>query len=281
MTDGVDPIPGLVTFGSFTDWIQVDDLTAWWRLGDTFTFASSVTDAMLNSATFDANDASRHLDYAEPSSSDRPTLQVAHTELGTSDDGAVEFNKTSSSSGGPYFFSTDAQVTAVAQFGTTSDLLQTVSLFLKGKAWSFGTWFGPVAGMWGMDGSGSFNVGWVVQVEMQTGQLSFVAKPAGGASTYQINGPILVDDQWYHVAVTWDGTNWRLYVNGGFYAATTGTSAPANPSDLQGFSIGYAKYDSGATFTNNYFYGMVDEIALYRRVLTDLEIARIAGWFAL
>lgn len=278
LCDGPDPIPGICELydliGNYEDVVRNEDLTVWWRLGDTFTFGSSVADAMLNTADFDADDADRHLDYAEPSSSNRPTLHVAHSELGAFDDGAVEFNKTGSSSGGPYFFQSNAELDAVAQFGTTGDLCQTVSLWVKVKAGGDAI-YGPVCGIWGMDGTGSDNVGWVVEVELTTYALRFRAKPTIG-TTYTITGPTLTVDTWYHVAVTWDGTTWLLYVNGAFYDDTTGSSAPGTPSDLSDFAIGYAKYDSGATSTSNYFYGSVDDVALYRRVLTAAEISRIA-----
>lgn len=271
---GADPIPGICDLfdllGNYEDVVRNDDLTIWWRLGDTFTFASSVADAMADTAEFDS-DSPRSLDYTEPSSSNRPTLQVAHAELDTSDDGAVEFNNATTS--GPYFFGSSNEVRDVTQFGTTGDKARTVSCFLKVKA-GVGAIPGPAVGRWGMDGSGALNVGWVIEVDQSTFVLSF--ETAGGGAPDVITGPTLTADTWYHVAVTFDGTTYSLYVDGAFVDDVT-AGAPTEHADSYGTTIGYAKYDSGATFANRYFYGSVDDVAFYRRVLTATEIARIAG----
>ena len=277
MCGGADPIPGICDLfdliGNYEDAIRNEDLTVWYQLGDTFTFASSVSDALVDVADFDL-DSPRNLDYTEASSSNRPTLQVAEA-VDEDDPGAIEFNW-SASSGGPEFSSSASELDDVTQFGTTADLAQTVSCWAKVKD-GLGSIYGPVCGRWGMDGTGSNNVGWVIEIEQDTYVLRFRAKPTISIE-YLITGPTLTVDTWYHIAVTWDGTTWILYVNGAAYDDTTGTSAPVDPSTTGGFRIGGPNdYDSGATSAERWFYGSVDSVAFWRRVLTPTEIAAIAA----
>jgi hypothetical protein len=73
-------------------------------------------------------------------------------------------------------------------------------------------------------------------------------------------------DEWHHVTATGDGANLRLYVDGilidvGSDATTTyGSSATA-------FCVG-----ANVSGTGHYFPGVIDEVVVYDRALTDAEI---------
>lgn len=89
---------------------------------------------------------------------------------------------------------------------------------------------------------------------------------SGTVSLLQSNLPIQIG-QWYHLAVTIDGTTARLYVNGSLEAS--GTTA-ANYTPHPDTRIGSASCCSGDNFA-----GQVDEVSFYKRALTDAEIQAI------
>ncbi len=75
--------------------------------------------------------------------------------------------------------------------------------------------------------------------------------------------------QWYDYAVTYDGTNSTLYVNGkNIYSATSG-NAPDTWSPL---TIGAGKWDYGPIDGIRWFAGSMDEVAIYTNVLSALQI---------
>ena len=94
-------------------------------------------------------------------------------------------------------------------------------------------------------------------------------RPSGGgtfgAGTAYVSGPTASPvNAWTHVALTYDGTTLRLFVNGIQAAtkATTGTiQATANPLWIGGNS------PTASTST-----GLIDEVRVYNRALTQAEI---------
>jgi len=99
----------------------------------------------------------------------------------------------------------------------------------------------------------------------------------GGILQFQINGaygaaligsyafsPAL--DQWYHVAVTRQSTNYVFFINGS--AVSTNNDSRAIPNSASPLMIGEAE--------GNYFFnGLLDEISIYNRALAASEIAAI------
>lgn len=83
------------------------------------------------------------------------------------------------------------------------------------------------------------------------------AKEAGAA----INA-----NEWTHVVGTYDGTTVRIYLNGEVKAEMNASVAiPANASS---FVIG------GTQESRDWFDGMIDEVKLYNRGLTEDEVQR-------
>lgn len=124
--------------------------------------------------------------------------------------------------------------------------------------------------MIGRDGGGGGHPHWWVGAQQGTGLVIFnlLDTGANGVATYSTTA--INDDEWHHIiAVRDNGADMnRLYIDGikedsagydyaaGFEAATT-------------LGIGYMAYAG----TPDYFYnGMLDEIALYMRALSDDEI---------
>lgn len=84
-----------------------------------------------------------------------------------------------------------------------------------------------------------------------------------GATAYILN-------EWYHVAMTYDGANLRLYVNGVLDGSTAATGSII--STTQPLRIG-----GGAPTgqLQNYLTGRLDEVSLYSRALSPSEIAAV------
>ena len=96
--------------------------------------------------------------------------------------------------------------------------------------------------------------------------------------------PVNVDDNvrrlpsatWVHVALTWDGTKRRLFVNGVLDAEDepTGSLQPnQDPLEIGGRMRNPADPSAGLTYG---FVGLMDSIKLFNRALSDEEIAQLA-----
>jgi hypothetical protein len=94
-----------------------------------------------------------------------------------------------------------------------------------------------------------------------------------GTNAYSYTtGPVLTDNAWNHIAVTFDGETTRIYVNGVEVDSTTAMSG-VKPYATQQFDLG-----RNASRT---FQGRLDAVQIYPRVLSAGEIAeqaRISGW---
>lgn len=101
------------------------------------------------------------------------------------------------------------------------------------------------------------------------GQWVFDSLLGHGNSYTVLTGATTVQaDSWYHVAMTFDGSTLKLYVNGALDGSVAGT--PPSPT-TQPFVIG------GLTSGPFNFNGLVDEVSVYNRALTDAEVAQIYG----
>lgn len=90
------------------------------------------------------------------------------------------------------------------------------------------------------------------------------------------NVRVLPPATWIHVALTWDGTHRRLFVNGVLDAedTPTGTLAPNQDAlEIGGRMADPANPAAGLTYA---FRGMMDSIKLFNRALSDAEIAQLA-----
>ncbi len=74
--------------------------------------------------------------------------------------------------------------------------------------------------------------------------------------------------QWRHVVMVHDGSNNKLFINGGLKKSVA--SAGALGKTTKPFGIGYDAIDGGSNFN-----GSLDDIKLYNRALTDVEVAAL------
>jgi len=102
-----------------------------------------------------------------------------------------------------------------------------------------------------------------------TALLSDNGTDAVGANTV---GGVLAVDTWAHVAVVYNGTDIRIYVNGAL--SENGSDNPASYSG--GIYNGTAEvHVGGRDGSTNYFDGLIDEAAVFDRALSADEIADI------
>jgi hypothetical protein len=92
-----------------------------------------------------------------------------------------------------------------------------------------------------------------------------------GRAADQLQGATDLDMQWHHIAVRWDGAQKSVWLDG----VLDGVSAePANEFTASPINLGADQISGGAI--NAAFTGLADDIAIYGRALTDVEMAAIA-----
>ncbi|MBA4356401.1 MAG: hypothetical protein C0405_01600 [Desulfovibrio sp.] len=94
-----------------------------------------------------------------------------------------------------------------------------------------------------------------------------------GAATRQVTSAALpTDNQWYHVAATWDAASLKVYINGTLSNTAANTGAIAATVNASAVTIG-----SQLPVSPYYgFTGIIDEVFMYNRALTATEIANMA-----
>jgi hypothetical protein len=96
--------------------------------------------------------------------------------------------------------------------------------------------------------------------------ISFNWNGSSITSTYPIN-----TDGWYHVAVTFNGTNYKLYIDGiPVQSAVSGTNPIENTANCLFWSYG-SKYWKSI----NYFNGWMDEFRIWKVELTVAQIRQM------
>ncbi len=105
-------------------------------------------------------------------------------------------------------------------------------------------------------------------IRTSTSKLEFYM---GNGSTYNsvLGNTALSIGSWYHVAVTFDGSALRLYVNGSLDNSTTTTITPTDQGTNT--QIGMA-IDTGVTPNGGPMNGYIDEVRIYNRTLSSTEI---------
>lgn len=86
-----------------------------------------------------------------------------------------------------------------------------------------------------------------------------------------ISTTVLQQDVWYHVAGAYDGTTARIYVNG-LLESSVEKPGPLLPSSGGAMKIGQ---ESAAGENPEVFNGLIDEVELFNRALSDEEIATL------
>jgi RHS repeat-associated protein len=87
--------------------------------------------------------------------------------------------------------------------------------------------------------------------------------PGGQQELASPNGVVPVG-QWHHVAATWDGATFKIYVDGVERASAALTGTPETSTDALYLGASYGSAD--------WFNGRLDEVRVYNRALTPAEI---------
>ncbi|MDB6022805.1 MAG: Immunoglobulin I-set domain protein, partial [Pedosphaera sp.] len=88
-----------------------------------------------------------------------------------------------------------------------------------------------------------------------------------GGAVYTFNGPAITLLKWYHLAVTWDGTNAAFYVNGASQGSAAINYKAVDPTTGYSGAIG-----AGPQTGHGAFAGGVDEVAFYDYALSGAQI---------
>ena len=81
----------------------------------------------------------------------------------------------------------------------------------------------------------------------------------------------LDDGTWHHVACTWDGTNAYIYVD------NVKSTATAYSTDIVYVSACHLRMGSNAYADGTFYGGLLDEVAIFNRALTDAEVEDLYG----
>ena len=124
-----------------------------------------------------------------------------------------------------------------------------------------------------VDKGGANNSGWMINFEANA-RLQFLAYFTNGSTERTSDYNLIEQNVWQHIVVTWDGSamaaNVKMYLNG---------SEMANRATFDGRGsrkndAAYHLYIGDAT-TLSPFYGLIDEVRIYNRVLSTDEIQRL------
>lgn len=114
--------------------------------------------------------------------------------------------------------------------------------------------------------------GWRLTLNYPSRQLGFeLGRPKPAHATGIRSEASVSDGDWHHLAVTWDGSEMRLYLDGLRTAQGNFQEAYAPPPPGAAFRIGYANAGMGSVVLD------VDEVAIYQRALTSEEVLRGAA----
>ena len=119
--------------------------------------------------------------------------------------------------------------------------------------------------------NGAFEKGWLLGTRWKAFSFALSSEDADdgdGLLTYLNAANSSETNKWYHVVGTYDSKEMKIYVNGKLEGTSGVQSGPINYPDRIFFSIGAYK-DDNEDFVHK---GMLDEVRLYDRALSEKEI---------
>jgi hypothetical protein len=93
---------------------------------------------------------------------------------------------------------------------------------------------------------------------------------SGGAVQGAYGAGALGDDERVFLVATWDGDHWRLYLNGALLIEDGGEESVSIADVANAFRWGGRASDD----ESNLFVGVLDELAVYDRALTSIDVAQ-------
>jgi len=134
-------------------------------------------------------------------------------------------------------------------------------------------WFRTVqAGPAGLVARSGGLLGWQVFLQDQEIQAAYVggSGSVGDFTTNALNGGVVTDDQWHHVAFTVDGSGGKLYVDGVLKDTKPWSGTPSMPLFQPALELG--RLGGGS-----YYAGYLDEVTLWTNALSQSQIQADMG----
>ncbi len=88
------------------------------------------------------------------------------------------------------------------------------------------------------------------------------------------SNPDIVDSVYHHVVVTYDQSYVKMYLNGQIQDSLA-VSGPINSSSTNKYIGAVRNYDNSAFIKDHFFYGVIDEVAMWNRAISPQEVLGI------
>ncbi len=133
-------------------------------------------------------------------------------------------------------------------------------------------------GMAETDGS-NVDMNWFLGIRGTDSVLVADFEEGAAGTTPGLNHPVIgatpvARGRWYHAAATYDGTTWRLYLDGSLDATLT-VGQPPQSASIQHAGLGVALNSTGVA--SGHFDGALDEARVWDRARTETEIRAAAN----
>jgi hypothetical protein len=121
------------------------------------------------------------------------------------------------------------------------------------------------------DPSGNVRNAWQMEDYYMDGTLAFTSNHDSPNNVQALSAPgAIINGQWQHLAISWDGATKRLYVDG----VSVASMAVAQPIFYDGHDA-WIGCDDNIGISEVYL-GTLDDFVVYDRALTDAEVALLA-----
>ncbi len=116
----------------------------------------------------------------------------------------------------------------------------------------------------------SVDANWVLVIDDTTDTIAADFEDMASGGNHPVYGVTpIANDFWHHAAATWDGSSWKLYLDG-HLEKTLAVSASPRSDTTQQAALGTMLTTTGEA--NGYFQGVLDEARVWNRALTQNEI---------
>jgi hypothetical protein len=120
------------------------------------------------------------------------------------------------------------------------------------------------------DPSGNARNSWQMEDYMD-GTLAFTSNHGAVSNVQALSAPgAIINGQWQHLAISWDGATKRIYIDG----ARVASMPVGMPLYYDGHPADIGCDDNGGN--SEVFLGTLDDFIVYDRALTDAEVALLA-----